>query len=79
MRSALLPAFLMVLFTTVFYLIEESVSFCVPHVSFQGKRESRNPLLAELDARLRGHDRKISPTAHLITASVIILTNPACN
>ena len=49
-------------------IIEASGSFCIPHVSFQRKRGSSNHLLAELDARLHGHDSKNSPTAQLISS-----------
>jgi hypothetical protein len=34
-------------------------------LSFSRRRESRNVLLKKLDARLRGHDAKNSPTAQL--------------
>jgi hypothetical protein len=48
------------------YLVEQSGSFSIPSLSFPRRRESRNVLLKKLDARLRGHDGKNSPTAHLV-------------
>jgi hypothetical protein len=39
--------------------------FFIQSLSFPRKRESRNVLLKKLDARLRGHDGKNSPTAQL--------------
>ncbi len=50
--------------------LRTSGSFCIPRASFPRKRESRDRLLTELDARLRGHDRQGSPTAQLVQAQV---------
>jgi len=47
-------------------LIQGSGSFLIQSLSFPRRRESRNVLLKKLDARLRGHGGKNSPTAQLI-------------
>jgi hypothetical protein len=46
-------------------LYEGPGSFSIPSLSFPRRRESRNVLLKKLDARLRGHDGKNSPTPQL--------------
>jgi hypothetical protein len=49
-------------------LIKSGVGgFFIQSLSFPRRRESRNVLLKKLDARLRGHDGKNSPTAQLST------------
>jgi hypothetical protein len=46
-------------------LFQGSGSFLIPSLSFLRRRESRNVLLTKLDARLRGHDGKNTPTPQL--------------
>jgi hypothetical protein len=41
------------------------VSFFIPALSCPRRREFRNILLKNLDARLRGHDGKNSLTSHI--------------
>jgi hypothetical protein len=49
----------------VFYSKLVVPAFFIQSLSFPRRRESRNVLLKKLDARLRGHDGKNSPTPQL--------------
>jgi hypothetical protein len=59
------------MFTVVSYqFIEGSENFLISPLSFPRRRESRNPLITDLDARLRGHDRKKALNAQLMVNSL---------